>query len=77
LSWFSLLKLLKFKKLLEAFGSGTACVVCPIEAFVYKDTKIKIPTMDNGAPIMSRFGKELNDIQYGRVEHKWAPVIAS
>jgi branched-chain amino acid aminotransferase len=62
--------------LLEAFGSGTACVVCPIESFVYKDQKLRIPTMDNGAPIMSRFSKELNDIQYGRVEHKWAPVIA-
>ncbi len=31
--------------------------------------------MENGAPFMSRLGKELNDIQYGRIQHKWAPVV--
>jgi branched-chain amino acid aminotransferase len=57
------------------FGSGTACVVCPIEALVYKGTKHKIPTMDNGAPLMSRFSKELSDIQYGRKASEWAPIV--
>lgn len=57
------------------FGSGTACVVCPIEALLYKGQKLDIPTMKNGAPLMSRFAKELNDIQYGKVSHDWAPIV--
>ena len=57
------------------FGTGTAAVVCPIEALMYKDRKLQIPTMTNGAPFMSRFSKELNDIQYGRTPHEWAPIV--
>jgi branched-chain amino acid aminotransferase len=58
------------------FGSGTACVVCPIEALIYKGNKLQIPTMQNGAPLMSRFAKELNDIQYGRTANlEWAPIV--
>lgn len=60
---------------MEAFGSGTACVVCPIEAILYNNQKYKIPTMDKGAPIMSQFSKELNEIQYGKVNSEWAPII--
>ena len=60
---------------MEAFGSGTACVVCPIEAILYNNQKYKIPTMDKGAPIMSQFSKELNEIHYGKINSEWAPVI--
>ena len=31
--------------------------------------------MDTGAKVMNRIAKELNDIQYGRVKHEWAPLI--
>ena len=31
--------------------------------------------MDTGAKVMNRIAKELNDIQYGRVKHEWAPSI--
>ncbi len=65
----------KIIQLLEMFGSGTACVVCPVEALLYKGEKFKIPTMDNGAPMMSRFSKELSDIQYGRTPNDWAPIV--
>lgn len=70
------LELIRRGQMLEAFGSGTACVCAPIESILYKDTKYEIPTMSEGAPIMSEMSQALNDIHYGRVEHEWAPVIA-
>lgn len=30
-------------RILEAFGSGTAVVVCPIEEYTYKDETFKVP----------------------------------
>ena len=62
-------------KLIEAFGCGTACVVCPIESILYKDQKYHIPTMDTGAKVMNRIAKQLNDIQYGKIKHEWAPLV--
>ncbi|CAF0721053.1 unnamed protein product [Brachionus calyciflorus] len=69
------LSLLENGRLLEAFGSGTACVVCPIEGFLYNDKKFAIPTMSKGAPYMTEFAKNLNQIQYGLVKHEWAPIV--
>lgn len=69
------LKLLEKKQLIEAFGCGTACVVCPIESILYKDQKYHIPTMDTGAKVMNRIAKQLNDIQYGKIKHEWAPLV--
>ncbi len=31
--------------------------------------------MTSGAVIMSRISKELNDIQYGKIEHEWSVKI--
>ncbi|XP_076818578.1 branched-chain-amino-acid aminotransferase, cytosolic-like [Clavelina lepadiformis] len=59
-------------RVLEMFGTGTACVVCPIDRILYKDTNLHIPTMENGPYVAGRFYKELADIQYGRVSHEWA-----
>jgi branched-chain amino acid aminotransferase len=69
------IKLLEKNQLIEAFGCGTACVVCPIESILYKDVKYKIPTMETGAKVMSRISKELNDIHYGKIQHEWAPLV--
>ena len=62
------LKLIKNNQLVEIFGTGTACVVCPVDSILYKNQRIEIPTMTTGAVIMSRVAKELNDIQYGKVD---------
>jgi len=63
-------------RMLEMFGSGTACVVSPVNMVHYQGEDLHIPTMDEGAPLASRFYKELTDIQYGRVPHEWCyPVI--
>lgn len=68
------LDLLKTNQLIECFGAGTACVVCPINNILYKDVNYAIPTLQSGAVIMSRIAKELNDIQYGRLSHEWAQL---
>uniref|UniRef100_H2ZG12 Branched-chain-amino-acid aminotransferase n=1 Tax=Ciona savignyi TaxID=51511 RepID=H2ZG12_CIOSA len=68
-------KALSENRLLELFGAGTACVVCPVDSILYADNKLKIPTMDNGAKVASRFYKELTDIQYGRTPHEWSYTV--
>ncbi|XP_016119275.1 branched-chain-amino-acid aminotransferase, cytosolic-like [Sinocyclocheilus grahami] len=62
-------------RILEVFGSGTACVVCPVGSLLYRGQTYQIPTMKNGPDLAKRFHKELTDIQYGRTQRDWAPVI--
>uniref|UniRef100_A0A8C6G124 branched-chain-amino-acid transaminase n=1 Tax=Moschus moschiferus TaxID=68415 RepID=A0A8C6G124_MOSMO len=47
----------------EMFGSGTACVVCPVSTILYKGETIHIPTMENGPKLASRILEKLTDIQ--------------
>ncbi|GAB1601681.1 branched-chain-amino-acid aminotransferase, cytosolic-like [Argonauta hians] len=70
-----LLTALKENRILEIFGAGTACVVCPVEKMIYNNEEIALPTMVNGAQLTNRFLSTLLDIQFGKVEHKWAEVI--
>uniref|UniRef100_A0AC11AXU9 Branched chain amino acid transaminase 1 n=1 Tax=Ovis aries TaxID=9940 RepID=A0AC11AXU9_SHEEP len=60
----------------EMFGSGTACVVCPVSTILYKDETIHIPTMENGPKLASRILEKLTDIQYGREESDWTITVA-
>ncbi|XP_042330441.1 branched-chain-amino-acid aminotransferase, mitochondrial isoform X2 [Sceloporus undulatus] len=66
-----LIKGLEEKRVKEVFGSGTACVVCPVNRILYQGKNYHIPTMENGPEIARRFLKELTDIQYGRVASDW------
>ncbi|XP_059112325.1 branched-chain-amino-acid aminotransferase, cytosolic isoform X1 [Peromyscus eremicus] len=59
----------------EMFGSGTACVVCPVSDILYKGQMLHIPTMENGPKLASRILGKLTDIQYGRVESDWTTVL--
>ncbi|KAM3863700.1 branched-chain-amino-acid aminotransferase, cytosolic-like isoform 2-T2 [Diretmus argenteus] len=70
-----LLAALDSGKILEVFGAGTACVVCPVGSLLYKGKTHQIPTMQNGPDLAKRFYKELTDIQYGRVASEWAPSV--
>lgn len=70
-----MISLVENNQLLEAFGTGTACVVCPIESVVYKGKTYRIPTMDSGAPYMNRIANELNELQYGKVASEWIHVV--
>ncbi|KAM4675414.1 branched-chain-amino-acid aminotransferase, cytosolic [Discoglossus pictus] len=63
------------KRVLEMFGTGTACVVCPVSKVLYKNEVLNIPTMENGPKITSRFNKQLTDIQYGRVKSDWNLLV--
>ncbi|KAA8585477.1 hypothetical protein FQN60_004171 [Etheostoma spectabile] len=62
-------------RVLEVFGAGTACVVCPVGSLLYRGKKYQIPTMQNGPDLAKRFHKELTDIQYGRKPSEWAPLV--
>lgn len=61
------------KRLLEVFGAGTACVVCPVANISYQNRDYKIPPSDS--PLSQRFFKTMSDIHYGRVQHPWAVAI--
>ncbi|KAK7938275.1 hypothetical protein WMY93_001601 [Mugilogobius chulae] len=70
-----LLEALDQGRVLEVFGAGTACVVCPVGSLLYKGKTFEIPTMKNGPDLAKRFYKELTDIQYGRTKSDWAPLV--
>ena len=63
-------------QLIELFGAGTACVVCPISRLLYQGRDIHIPVPAEGADSVSRrFYNALMDIQYGKIAHPWAVDI--
>lgn len=57
------------------FGTGTACVVSPIERIQYLGTDLLVPTMEQEKPLFARILNTLTDIQYGKIEHPWAVAI--
>ncbi|UJR08682.1 hypothetical protein I4U23_012940 [Adineta vaga] len=62
-------------RLLEMFGAGTAAIVCPVERIVYEGKSYDLATMNEGAPITTRFHDEIVAIQFGRKPSKWAVDI--
>ncbi|CAL9692853.1 unnamed protein product [Knipowitschia caucasica] len=70
-----LMEALDQDRVLEVFGAGTACVVCPVGSLLYKGQTYHIPTMKNGPDLAKRFYTELTDIQYGRKVSDWAPLV--
>ncbi|XP_073830614.1 branched chain amino acid transaminase [Musca autumnalis] len=68
-------RLLNEGRLLELFGTGTACVVSPINRISYLGQDLYIPTMEQEKPIHETIRETLTDIQYGKVEHPWAVTI--
>lgn len=64
-------KLIAEKRLLEMFGAGTACVVCPVGEIGFEDKLLPIP-----APNLAfRLNKELVAIQYGLKAHPWSMIL--
>ncbi|XP_045469538.1 branched-chain-amino-acid aminotransferase, cytosolic isoform X2 [Harmonia axyridis] len=70
-----LIKLNKQNRLLEMFGSGTACIISPISSIDYKGELIRIPTMEHTYPVFRKFRDELYAIHYGHKIHPWAIPI--
>jgi branched-chain amino acid aminotransferase len=68
---------IKEKRLLEAFGTGTAAIVCPIKEISYKGVSYQLFNDPNQN--VGDFGKRLYDhlldIQTGVIDHPWTKVI--
>ncbi|XP_055389618.1 branched-chain-amino-acid aminotransferase, cytosolic [Condylostylus longicornis] len=70
-----IVELLRHDRLLELFGTGTACIVSPINSISYMGENLYIPTMEQESPVFEKIRTCLTDIQYGKVKHPWAVVI--
>ncbi|KAG7498056.1 branched-chain-amino-acid aminotransferase, cytosolic [Solea senegalensis] len=66
---------LKQQQVKEIFGSGTACVICPIGHVTYQGKSLKIPCQGENSTLTSRIAKELTDIQYGRTVSDWTFLV--
>nr|XP_046234542.1 branched-chain-amino-acid aminotransferase, cytosolic [Scatophagus argus] len=66
---------LKQQRVKELFGSGTACMICPIGRIVYQGENLHIPGQDKHSQLTSRIAKELTDIQYGRTASDWTFLV--
>lgn len=66
-------------RLIEMFGSGTACVILPIKRILYRTNSctedLFIPTMESKEQLHTRIMRCLQDIQYGVVNHPWSVVV--
>ncbi|AWO97904.1 Branched-chain-amino-acid aminotransferase [Scophthalmus maximus] len=66
---------LKQQRVKEMFGSGTACVICPVGHIVYQGERLHIPCQDKTSLLTSQIVKELTDIQNGRTTSDWTLLV--
>ncbi|KAJ2804613.1 branched-chain-amino-acid transaminase bat2 [Coemansia guatemalensis] len=71
---------LEENRMLEAFGAGTACVVCSVSEVLYNDKTYQIPVDPSNpnavfGPMTMRLRKELLDIQYAKTPSPWSVPI--
>ncbi|XP_029105574.1 branched-chain-amino-acid aminotransferase, cytosolic [Scleropages formosus] len=66
---------LKENRVMELFGSGTACVVSPVGHIMYQGKSLHLPWQENTPRLSSRLLKELTDIQYGRIPSDWSFLV--
>uniref|UniRef100_A0A3B4XX85 branched-chain-amino-acid transaminase n=2 Tax=Seriola lalandi dorsalis TaxID=1841481 RepID=A0A3B4XX85_SERLL len=66
---------LKQQQVKEMFGSGTACMICPIGHIIYQGENLHIPCQDKNSQLTSQIAKELTDIQYGRTPSDWTFLV--
>ncbi|XP_060698988.1 branched-chain-amino-acid aminotransferase, cytosolic-like [Hemiscyllium ocellatum] len=65
----------KQNRIKEMFGSGTACVLCPVSQILYQGKNLHIPTMENGLKLTSQLFENLADIQYGKMKSDWTLLV--
>lgn len=69
------------KRLLEVFGSGTACIVQPVGELIKSNGHVLVSQatmkgVDEQSTLAARVQQEILDIQYGRhAQHPWTIVI--
>lgn len=68
-------------RMIEAFGCGTAALVCPVKQIGYRGKRYAIPLdpenpEEQAGPLSRRLFKTITDIQTGRVDYKdWSMII--
>lgn len=72
-----LIEAVKEDRLIEMFGTGTAAIISPVNKILYGNEVIEIPLNkeDKSAKIGAyalKFLNQLQDIQYGDVDHDWS-----
>lgn len=71
-----LVEAIQEKRVIEIFGAGTACIVCPVYKIFYKGQDYQIPLeLETSGVITKRIQDEIMAIQYGDVEHPWQFVV--
>ena len=61
----------------EAFGTGTAAVICPVNLIAYKGKEYHVPTkLGKIGEFTKKILDELTGIQQGKIKHKWNHYIA-
>merc|ERR1712216_784633 len=67
-------------RMVEAFGAGTAALVCPVKGIRYKDQYLTIPlhptdpTSEAGV-YTALLKDQIMSIQYGETAHPWSIVV--
>jgi len=63
-------------RLVEAFGSGTAFFIAPVEDIHFRGKDIELPlAKGEEATYAMSIKKWLKDIMYGNVQHDWGVVV--
>jgi len=71
-----LVKAIDEKRVFEAFGTGTAAIICPLKAIEYKNKLYDIPVGNGQAgELVQKIWDSITGIQYGEVDHEWSVVI--
>ena len=75
-----LTKAVKEGRVIECFGSGTAAIVSPVNAILYKDVEYPIPLdpadkTAGAGKLCQRVAQSIMDIQYGVVPSPWAVTL--
>lgn len=63
------------RRLLEIFGSGTACVISPVDRILYEDGWLQVPTLQSKLGLHEKLLHKLNGIYYGKEPHPWSQAI--
>lgn len=71
----SFVRALKEGRVKEVFGSGTACVVSPVDKILYEGQDLHIGSGYDQTSLAQKLYDTLLDIQYYRTPHKWMETI--
>jgi branched-chain amino acid aminotransferase len=75
-----LITALEENRVIEVFGTGTAAIVSPVNKILYEDKWYNVPIDPNDpkaeiGTYARRFLEQLQDIQYGKIEHEWSVIV--